>query len=71
MEHCWGSAALLARTGSGTGRRPPLVCSNFGANRLTGSIPPQMSSLTNLVNVCVRLRLACLCGLSCVLHSAT
>jgi hypothetical protein len=42
------------RAVSGTGRRPPLACSNFGNNHLTGSIPSQMSSLSKLTFLCVR-----------------
>ena len=35
-------------------QRPPLACSNFGNNRLTGSIPSQISSLSKLTFLCVR-----------------
>jgi hypothetical protein len=36
-------------------QRPPLVCSEFWHNkRLTGSIPPQLSSLNKLTKLCVR-----------------
>ena len=55
VEHRWGSAARLACVGHPAlmGRRPSLLCSNFFGNRLTGSIPLQMSLLNQLSHLCV------------------
>ncbi len=55
VEHRWGSVARLAcvRHPALMGRRPSLLCSNFFGNRLTGSIPLQMSLLNQLSHLCV------------------
>ncbi len=49
-EHCLGQRCTArSRAVSGVGRQPPVVCSEFANNRLTGSIPLQLSSLNQLI----------------------